>query len=235
METLFLAKKRRQRMGASQTPESVAVRLREQFAPSYLTLTSIIQGVALSALVIRVESVGELLDLSGWLLVATTLLSLLLIWHEYLMQALAYVWMPSLIDSLVPFAFLVVELFVAHFVYGNLRAWLLAASIAYAIGVVAARATLVQARRQSSDNQGVLRAVGSVLPARVALTASLAVLGFAAWALYDVLRLGQHPLAVALVALIAVATTLGSTVPYWNRVLAYARHERTGTAMESVR
>jgi hypothetical protein len=25
------------------------------------------------------------------------------VWHEYLMQALAFVWMPTLLDSVVPF------------------------------------------------------------------------------------------------------------------------------------
>ncbi len=213
----------------------VGERLKAQYAPAYLTLTSIIQGAAITTLVARVEATSTAYSTASWLLVAATFLSFVLIWHEYLMQALAYVWMPSLVDSLVPFAFLAVELFVAHFVYGNLRAWLLAVSIAYAIGVVASRATLVQARGQSGDNQGVLRAVGSVLPARLALTAGLAVLSFAAWALYDVLRLGQQPLAVALVALIGVAAVLASTVPYWNRVLAYARSERTGAVAESAR
>jgi hypothetical protein len=29
------------------------------------------------------------------------------IWHEYLMTVLSHVWLPGLLDSLVPFAFLV--------------------------------------------------------------------------------------------------------------------------------
>ncbi len=147
-------------MGASQTPESVAARLREQFAPSYLTLTSIIQGVALSALVIRVESVGELLDLSGWLLVAATVLSLLLLWHEYLMQALAYVWLPTLLDSAVPFAFLVAELFLTHFVYGSQRAWLLAAAVAFALGLAANVWWRAQTYRERRRNAGVVGGAG---------------------------------------------------------------------------
>jgi hypothetical protein len=222
-------------MGSLRASKAVGERLKAQYAPAYLTLTSIIQGAVITTLVARVEATSTGFTTANWLLVATTFLSFVLLWHEYLIQALAYVWMPSLVDSLVPFAFLAVELFVAHFVYGNPRAWLLTASIAYAIGVVASRATTVQARGQSSDNQGVLRAVGSILPARLALTAGLAVLGLAAWALYDVLRLGQHPLAVAVVALIAVAVTLGSTIPYWNRVLAYARSERNETLAEPER
>ena len=144
-------------MGASQTPESVAMRLREQFAPSYLTLTSIIQGVAISALVIRVESVGELLDVAAWLLVVTTLLSLLLLWHEYLMQALAYVWLPTLLDSAIPFAFLVAELFLVHFVYGNQRAWLLVAAVAFALGLAASALRRTQTDRDRRQRSGVGR------------------------------------------------------------------------------
>src|SRR5512146_2403281 len=106
-----------------QRPASVAERLREQFAPAYLTLTSIIQGVALSTLVIRVEGMSEQFTLANWLLAIATLLAFLLVWHEYLMQALAYVWMPTLVDSAVPFGILITELFLAHFVYGNERVW----------------------------------------------------------------------------------------------------------------
>jgi hypothetical protein len=168
MGIIFVGRKR-QPMGASQTPESVAIRLRDQFAPSYLTLTSIIQGVALSALVIRVESVGELLDLSGWLLVAATVLSLLLIWHEYLMQALAYVWMPTLLDSAIPFAFLVVELFLTNFVYGNQRAWLLACAVAFTVGLAANVLARTQTDRERRQNAGVVEAQRDSCACRLAL------------------------------------------------------------------
>jgi hypothetical protein len=226
METLFLAKKRRQRMGASQTPESVAVRLREQFAPSYLTLTSIIQGVALSALVIRVESIGELLDLSGWLLVATTLLSLLLIWHEYLMQALAYVWMPTLLDSVLPFAFLIAELFLTHFVYGNQRAWLLAAAVAYTVGLAANVLTRTQTDRDRRQNAGVVEAQRDYAPVRLALAIAAIAILLAAWAFYDLLGLNHVPVFVSAGTVLIVLISIAGTVPYWQRVLTYARREQ---------
>jgi hypothetical protein len=204
-------------------PTPVGERIKAQYAPANLTLTSIIQGAAITTLVARVEATSTGYTSANWLMVAATFLSFVLIWHEFLMQALAYVWMPSLVDSLVPFAFLAVELFIAHFVYGNQRAWLLAASLAFAIGLVAAGATQVRARGSAGDNRGVLRAVGSVFSLRLGFYAGLAVLTFAAWALYGLLGLGRHPLAVALVVLIAITAALGSTVPYWNRVLAHAR------------
>lgn len=213
-------------MSSSQTPESVAARLREQFAPSYLTLTSIIQGVALSALVIRVESVGDLLDLSGWLLVAATLLSLLLIWHEYLMQALAYVWMPTLLDSVVPFAFLVAELFLAHFVYGNQRAWLLAGAVAFSLGLAAYALRRTQTYRDRSQNAGVVAALHEYAGIRLALTIAPIPIFLAAWAFYDLLGLNQVPALVSAGALLIVLISIVGTVPYWRGVLAYARREQ---------
>src|SRR5438270_417065 len=99
-------RRKRQPMNQAQTPESVATRMKDQFAPAYLTLTSIIQGVALSTLVIRVEATSERFTAADWLLAAATLLTFLVVWHEYLMQALAYVWLPTLLDSVVPFGFL---------------------------------------------------------------------------------------------------------------------------------
>jgi hypothetical protein len=66
----------------TQSAESIAARLREQFAPALLPLTSIIQGVALSALVVRIEATGEQFDLTNWLLATATLLACLLVWHE---------------------------------------------------------------------------------------------------------------------------------------------------------
>ena len=124
-------------MADSLSSASVGARLLSQFAPAYLTLTSIIQGVALSALVIRVEGNSDHFGPANWLLAAATLLTFLLVWHEYLMQALAYVWMPTLLDSAIPFAFLVAELFMAHFVYGDQRAWLLATGQASPLSVLA--------------------------------------------------------------------------------------------------
>ena len=86
-------------MDALPTSTPVGARLKAQYAPAYLTLTSIIQGAAITTQVARVEATSTAYTTANWLLVAATFLSFVLIWHEYLMQALAYVWMPSLLDS----------------------------------------------------------------------------------------------------------------------------------------
>jgi hypothetical protein len=213
-------------MDSIQTPESVAARLREQFAPMYLTLTSIIQGVALSTLVVRIEGASENFGPANWLMATTILLAFLLIWHEYLMQALAYVWMPTLVDSAIPFAFLVAELFLAYFVYGNQRAWLLVAGVAYALGVVAWARTHSQVHSQVRENVGLLTAVSGLSSVRLLFSVLPAALFLGAGAFYDVLGLGQVPVVVGAISVAVIVAVIGGTVPYWNRVLTYARSER---------
>jgi hypothetical protein len=208
-------------MRDQQSPMSVGARLRQQFAPAYLTLTSIIQGVALSALVVRVEGTYEQFGLANWLLTTATLLAFLLVWHEYLMQALAYVWMPTLIDSAVPFGFLVAELFLAHFVYGNERIWLLVAGLAFVLAIVAWGTT----HAHTQENADVLKAVAGLSPVRVLPSIISIVLFLGMWALYDVIGLGQVSGLVAVVAVVVIGAVIATTVPYWNRVLTYARSE----------
>jgi hypothetical protein len=205
------------------SPMSVAERLRQQFTPAYLTLTSIIQGVALSALVSRVEGTYEHFGLANWLLATATLLAFLLVWHEYLMQALAYVWMPTLIDSAVPFGFLVAELFLAHFVYGNERVWLLVAGLGFVLAIVAWGTT----HAHTEENADVLKAVAGLSPVRVLPSVICIVVFLGMWALYDVFGLGQVSGLVAAVAVVVILCVIATTVPYWNRVLAYARREDT--------
>lgn len=213
-------------MKDAQTSESVATRLREQFAPSYLTLTSIIQGVALSTLVIRIEGNADHFGPANWLLAAATLLAFLLVWHEYVMQVLAYVWMPTLLDSAVPFGFLVAELFLAHLVYGNQRAWLFAAAAGFTFGAVAYALRRSQTYRYSRENAGVVAAITGYSGLRLAFTVGPVALFLGAWALYDVLGLGRASVLVAAGAVLIVVAAIAGTVPYWQRVLAYARGEQ---------
>ena len=212
-------------MTDSPTSTSVRVRLLSQFAPAYLTLSSIIQGVALSALVIRVEANSDHFGPANWLLATATLLAFLLVWHEYLMQALAYIWMPTLLDSVIPFAFLVAELFMAHFVYGDQRAWLLAAGIGFSFGLAAYALRRSQTYRHQRDNAGVVQAITGFASLRLAFSVAPAVLFLLAWALYDVLGLGRIPIAVAAGAAVVVVIAILGTIPYWQRVLVYARSQ----------
>jgi hypothetical protein len=205
------------------TPEQVSKRLKDQFTPAYLTLTSIIQGVALSALVVRVESHYPQFTATNWLLAIATFLAILAVWNEYVMLVLAFVWVPTLLDSAIPFAFLAGELFATQFVYDNLRLWLLTAALLFLVGGAAQIVTSVQSRRFAAENRDISRFLAPAGRIRTGFLLVFIVLGLGAWALYDVARLEQAQAIVAGLALLAIVLFIGSAVPYWNRILLYAQ------------
>jgi len=153
-------------MDMKPAPETVSQRLKGQFAPAYLTLTSIIQGVALSTLVMRVESNNAQFDATNWLLTVATFVAFLAVWNEYLMQVLMFVWVPTLLDSLVPFAFLASELFMAHFVYNGLRGWLLTLGLIFVGGGAAQILTVTQARSLADEHRDITRALAPHISAQ---------------------------------------------------------------------
>ncbi len=130
-------------------------RLTSQFAPAYLTLASIIQGVALSTLVLRVEATYAGFDAAAWLL---TLATFLIVWHEYMLQVLAFVWIPTVPDTVIPFAFLAAELLLAHCVYRDLRLWLLALGLVSVVGMAAGIVTALQTHA-FTENRAIVRAL----------------------------------------------------------------------------
>jgi hypothetical protein len=212
-------------MASAAKPELLSERLKNQFAPVYLTLTSIIQGVALATLAARVEATYPGFDATNWVLVVATFLSILAIWHEYLMQVVAYVWLPGLLDSIVPFGFLATELLLVHFVYSDERAWYLAFALAFVVGGAAQALTMRQVSTQDTENRAVAGLLGGLQRLRGVMNLCILVFALAVALLYDALSLERIALPLALVALLAVIAFVGSSVPYWNRLLDYARSE----------
>jgi hypothetical protein len=221
-------------MDMKPAPETAFQRIKGQFAPAYLTLSSIIQGVAFAFLAARVEATNAQYDATNWLLTAATFVGFLTVWNEYLMQVLAFVWVPTLLDSLVPFAFLASELFMAHFVYNTLRGWLLTLGLIFVVGGAAQILTLTQARSLADENRDITRVLAPHFWVRAGLGAVIVVLSLRAFALYDVLRLGQAQSVIALLAFALVIVFSSSSVPLWNQVLAYARGEHRDPPQRSI-
>ncbi|HEX8036318.1 MAG TPA: hypothetical protein VF510_20840 [Ktedonobacterales bacterium] len=209
-------------------PVVVAGRLKGMFAPGYLTLVSIIQGVALATLAGQVEAGYARLDAVAWILAAATLVSYIGVWNEYAHGAATYVWLPNLADAVVPFGIATLELFLAHFAVlgvAGLRDYLLVVAVTF----FAAALSFVQvglrlsSPQAEADNRDVHRSLVRPRTARIGQCVVSGLLALALWAVYDVAGLGAHALVVALVAAaLPVAFLLGS-VPYWNRVVAYAQ------------
>ena len=83
--------------------------------------------------------------------------------------------------------------------------------------------TLTQARLMGEENRDLVGALRPSSRMRATLGAVVIVVRLGGWALYDVLRLGQVTFVVALFAAVLILVFLGSSVPYWHRVLAYTR------------
>jgi hypothetical protein len=79
--------------------------LRESFAPSYLTLVSIIEGVFLGLTIELIATDYIVLDLSdpAILRVVNNVLLIALVWNEYRMGSSMFRWVPSLPDATIPF------------------------------------------------------------------------------------------------------------------------------------
>jgi predicted MFS family arabinose efflux permease len=148
------------------------------------------------------------------------------IWHEYLMTVLSHVWLPGLLDSLVPFAFLVSELLMVHFVGENLRGWLLGYGL---VGVAAWAQRNLGIRQFADEERDVPLALAARHWYRGALAVAVTAFGLLGWLLYDALGLESAQLAVAVAGLAGVVVIIASSVPMWNEILRYARGEPVGT------
>jgi hypothetical protein len=203
--------------------ERVSRRLREQFAPAYLAITGLVQVLVLDALITKVE--GDYGDYGAveWLVVVATFLVCVDIWHEYLMTVLSQVWLPGLLDSLVPFAFLVAELLMVHFVGQELRGWLLGYGLVALLGVAAWAQRNLRLRHVADEERDLSLALATRHWYRPALAVVVTAFGLLGWLLYDTVGLASARLAVAVAGLAGVVVIIASSVPMWNEILRYAQ------------
>jgi hypothetical protein len=215
------------------TTQALARRLSDMFTPAYLTLISIIQGVALSMLAGRIESGYPHFTLTDWIVAGTTFLFCLGVWNEYVMGLMIYAAVASLLDAAIPFAVLAIELLLVHFMGGDPRGYLLAFALGACGGVVA---TLQVALRPETrtQNQSIHAGLTPVRQARFVFSAGSALLLVAAALAYDHLGLRQAPLLVALLVLADVLLFILSGVPYWRRVLVLAKVAREPSGVGAV-
>jgi hypothetical protein len=164
-----------------------------------------------------------------WLVTAATFLVCVDIWHEYLMTVLSHVWLPGLLDSLVPVAFLVTELLMVHFVGDDLRGWLLGYGLVALVGVAAWAQRTLRIRQFADEERDLPLALVTRHWYRAALAVAVTAYGLLGWLLYNPLGLDSAQLAVAAAGLVGVLAIIASSVPMWNQILRYARGEPLGT------
>ena len=114
-------------------------RLKESYSPTYLTILSVVQAVAMGDLAQVVAASYQDFTLVQWALTFNTFGVLIITWNVFSVQSALWSWIPDVRDSAVPFVVGALELFLNHTITVSLSAWLVAVSL---IAIAGALGTL---------------------------------------------------------------------------------------------
>lgn len=202
--------------------------LRTAFSSSYLTLTSIIQGVALAYLVVVVDEEMHEFGAAQWLFVATAFLAIASAWHEYMTAVTVFVWVPRLWDSLIPFLLGGSELMLIRSLRrpGGLEWSFLALGAVAAVTLLAFVNMYRSAAAEEDLNADLLARMGFYRPLNLAFSSGAAVLFFS-FAAVEAIAAGSTSLdnALSASALGLVLVFLVRGYFYWTRVIQVARED----------
>ena len=114
-------------------------RLKESYSPTYLTILSVVQAVAMGDLAQVVAASHQEFTPVQWALTFNTFGVLIITWNVFSVQSALWGWIPDVRDSAVPFVVGALELFLNHTIVVSLSAWLVAVSL---IAIAGALGTL---------------------------------------------------------------------------------------------
>lgn len=210
----------------------VQQRLKDSFTLVYMTILSVIQGVALADLASVVAFHYQQFTSIHYLLVLINFGVLIEVWSLYTMNTTIWDWIPDMRDAGLPFVIGALELLLNHMIPLSLSAWLLISGV---IGGMAALALWHMDWRARGEDENVL--LLRLLRKRLhvfefyCLGASILVLLLAVGSQLGGLQAsegwqtGRGLLALLIVLLVGAGLiSLGMmTVWYWQVVVAYAR------------
>lgn len=208
-------------------------RLKESYSPMYLTILSIIQGVALGGLASVVASAHDQFTIVHWVMALNTFCVLIIIWNVFTVQSGLWNWIPDVRDGAIVFVTGAVELFLSEAIVGSLSTWLIAMAL---IGVVGSIGTGYIVWRGSHEPENAELLIW--LKRHIRLYAAYLILGTGIALLLALVchlagieaRLGLREARGALAFGVALVTTvaLGGSVfvfnTLWQHALRYIHH-----------
>jgi len=194
-------------------------RLMQLHESSYLTLLSIVQGVALGFLALNCPS-NPALNVEC-ILFSATFLVIVLTWNEYLMGVASLVWIPTFFDALIPFSLSMSEIFLAKNIAGDLEKWFLSMSVLLYIACIAFGNMYVQAERYRI-NKNMLVKLGKLKLISMSFCLFFGVTFFTVWLIKQLWFKTFIPLFSLLSILVAIAFVF-RTWFYWKRVVMYSK------------
>lgn len=199
-------------------------RVEESFHGAYLTLLSIVQGVAFAYLIQQWPDRGDPFLPHQWVLFLVAASFITLAWQEYLIGATMFAWVPTIIDSAVPFGLGALEAVVAASIDVSLSRYVAACGALCVGGVAAYSNYYYQARRGLGDSpahaqlfRGLHRSGLIIL-----LLSCLYYLALWIW-IYNSSLTSTIETRIALLCAVPPIAMLSRIPRYWNRVVHTVR------------
>jgi hypothetical protein len=202
--------------------DEVIDRIKGQFSTVYLTLISVIQASVLSYLMVCADGLLGRISPRCAFLMATTFLVIVSVWNEYVMGSTTFRWVPTLVDSFLPFLLGATEFLMVRSLTRDGATWYFWFAGFCFLGW-AAFANQYRAARRLPDNDAVFAALGCWTLASEVLLLVVVVLAAAAGVIDH--ALSPDSPARPVLAAGALAATLAyfvRTALYWKRVTRHA-------------
>jgi hypothetical protein len=204
----------------------VIERIKSQFSSVYLTLISVIQASVLSYLMVCADGLLARLTARSAVLLVTTFLVIVSSWNEYVMGSTTFRWVPTVIDSFLPFLLGASEFLMVRALGRSSSAWYLWLAAFCLFGYVAFVNQYRSARRLT-DNDVLFAALGrwtTVSEGLLILTAALS----AGFGILDSRLSASSPARTVLAsaALGAMVVYFIRTVLYWRRITRHVPGRR---------
>jgi hypothetical protein len=201
--------------------------IKDSFTSIYLTVLSIVQGVALTSLAVVVADGYSEFTPVQWALVVLTFLILIIVWNHVTTDAMTWTWIPDFRDSAIPFLLGAFALYQTFAIVAGLGPWL----FGMVVGATCAVVEFFHVGRQvrlGAPNAEMLslfrrRGLADLLQGIVGIGVFLA-LGVA------IVTIGDSWSVLPWVAVLITGLWLGAyvlrTTLYWRALVALARSGR---------
>jgi len=202
--------------------ESIRNRATEQFPTVLITLLSIVQALALEFLWDHLHHRSDLFEFSlastiGWLQIAASLNGIILIWLSYASMVMRFRWIPSTLDSVLPFFVGLIEFLLIDMMGpGRVGQWLLVLTVVFATMIVGSHHVFRRARLDLANKEFFDRyepAGPRDFLAHTIIIASLALWG--AWQWYSGTE-GWIALSIMIATMVILAIETRNAAQFWK-------------------
>lgn len=143
----------------SRNREIIIEQIKASFSSVYLTLISIIQACVLGYWMFLVGTHFIILDPITIILLFIAFLMIITTWNEYMMGTTAFMWIPRLKDSFIPFMIGISEFFVLYNIFSNISLWCYSMALFSFVGYLA-YLNMYHSARKHPENAAIFGLLG---------------------------------------------------------------------------